>query len=139
MWPDAKGADVRLSAGFRHIWQRPEMRRHKKKLIFVALAIIPIAAVLFFYSHSGNAAPVVAGNYPKFTESQLTPFDGTDPNKPIYIGLNGYVYDVSAGKKFYIVGGDYHYLAGKDSSADLNFIGGDIIKRKYPVVGVLVK
>lgn len=72
---------------------------------------------------------------PVFSLEQLTKFDGTDPNLPIYIGLNGYVYDVTSGKKFYQTGGTYHYLAGKDSSQMLNEIGGDIIEKKYPIVG----
>lgn len=68
----------------------------------------------------------------------LSQYDGTDLTKPIYIGLNGYVYDVSAGKDYYKVDGTYHYLAGKDSSQELNLIGGDIIQKKYPIVGKLV-
>ncbi len=65
-------------------------------------------------------------------------FDGTDDSKPIYIAMNGLVYDVSAGREFYKLDGPYHYLAGKDSSTELNLIGGSIIKRKYPVVGKLL-
>ncbi len=72
-----------------------------------------------------------------FTESDLAVFDGTDPEKPIYIGLDGFVYDVSAGRKFYEEGAGYHYLAGKDSSEDLAIAGGEIIKAKYPIVGKL--
>jgi predicted heme/steroid binding protein len=64
-------------------------------------------------------------------------FDGTDDQKPIYIGMNGLVYDASAGREFYKTDGPYHYLAGKDSSTELNLVGGSIIKRKYPVIGRL--
>ncbi len=74
-----------------------------------------------------------------FTEKELAPFDGTDPNLPIYLGLNGQVYDVSAGRDYYKVGGPYHFLAGRDSSTELNLIGGSLIKKKYPVIGLLVK
>lgn len=73
-----------------------------------------------------------------FTKNDLLPYDGTDPNLPIYIGLNGKVYDVSAGKDYYQVGGPYHFLAGRDSSAELNLIGGSLITKKYPVIGLLV-
>lgn len=74
-----------------------------------------------------------------FTEKELAPFDGTDPNLPIFLGLNGQVYDVSAGRDYYKVGGPYHFLAGRDSSTELNLIGGSLIKKKYPVIGLLVK
>ncbi len=74
-----------------------------------------------------------------FTVAQLAEFNGSDTSKPIYIGMNGLVYDVTEGRKYYEVGAGYHWLAGKDSSTDLNLIGGDIIKRKYPVVGKLIQ
>jgi predicted heme/steroid binding protein len=73
-----------------------------------------------------------------FTGNDLAAYDGTNPNLPIYIGLNGRVYDVTAGSQFYAVGGVYHYLVGRDSSAELNQIGGGIISNKYPVVGLLI-
>src|SRR3989339_126631 len=47
-------------------------------------------------------------------------FDGSDDSKPIYIAMNGLVYDVSLGREFYKADGQYHYLAGKDSSNELN-------------------
>lgn len=74
-----------------------------------------------------------------FTLESIREFDGTDNNKPIYIAMNGLVYDVSAGREFYNTEGPYHYLAGKDSSTELNLVGGSIIKRKYPVIGKLIR
>lgn len=71
--------------------------------------------------------------------NELKRYDGTDPNLPIYIGLDGLIYDVTAGKEFYQPGGVYHFLAGKDSSTELHIAGSDIIKRKYQVVGKLSK
>lgn len=78
-------------------------------------------------------------NVPEFSVDQLAEFDGSNPEKPIYLGMDGLVYDVSEGRKFYDINGAYHFLAGKDSSEDLKIAGGDIIKRKYPVVGKLKK
>ena len=73
----------------------------------------------------------------RYTPQELKKYDGSDPGLPIYIALNGDVYDVTAGKEFYQTGGPYHYLAGRDSSVELNLIGGSIIKSKYPVIGQL--
>lgn len=73
-----------------------------------------------------------------FHNADLAPYNGNDPNKPIYIGFDGLVYDVSSGKFFYDSSGVYHYLAGRDSTKELNVFGGTIIKQKYPVIGKLV-
>lgn len=73
---------------------------------------------------------------PTYTLDSIVEFDGTDQNKPVYIAYEGYVYDVSSGREdFYNVGKDYHYLAGKDSTSELNIVGGSIIKKKYKIVG----
>lgn len=74
----------------------------------------------------------------QFTASDLKKYDGSDSNLPIYLALNGDVYDVTEGKEFYQTSGPYHYLAGRDSSSELNLIGGSIIKSKYPVIGRLI-
>lgn len=36
-----------------------------------------------------------------FTEEQLALYDGSDPTKPVYLGLDGIVYDVSHNKRTY--------------------------------------
>jgi len=50
------------------------------------------------------------------TDADLTAFDGSDPTKPIYLAINGTIYDVSAGARHYGPGGSYHFFAGKDAS-----------------------
>lgn len=74
-----------------------------------------------------------------YSERDLTEFNGIDPKKVILIGLNGWVYDVTSGSEFYAKSGPYNYLTGKDSSKELNLVGGEIIKRKYKIVGRLTK
>ncbi len=81
-----------------------------------------------------NTTPTV---YKEYSLEELKKFDGTDPNLPILLALDGLVYDVTLGKDFYQPGGPYHDLAGKDSSVQLNLFGGRIIKSKYPVIGKL--
>ncbi|CAG8559998.1 9660_t:CDS:2 [Cetraspora pellucida] len=51
-----------------------------------------------------------------FTEEELAKYDGSDPNLPIYIALNGEVFDVTSGKHYYGKGGGYSFFAGKDAS-----------------------
>lgn len=72
-----------------------------------------------------------------FSKQELSKYDGSDANLPIYLAMDGYVYDITPGKEFYIPGGPYHDLAGKDSSAMLHIAGGGIIKNKYKIVGTL--
>ena len=117
-----------------------KLKMTKKQL---ALAVILLASALvgsyYWYSQQSKneSAVITQSTLIEYRVDELSQFDGSDPSKPIYIGLNGLVYDVSAGRNYYETNGSYHYLAGKDSSNDLNMIGGDIIKRKYPVVGKL--
>lgn len=82
---------------------------------------------------------VEAGKLPIMKAEELKAFNGSRAGKPIYLGFEGLVYDVSAGKEYYQPGGAYHYLAGRDSTADLRIAGGDIIKRKYPVIARLAE
>ncbi|CAI2175462.1 19482_t:CDS:2 [Funneliformis geosporum] len=51
-----------------------------------------------------------------FTEEELAKYDGSDPNLPIYIAMNGEVFDVTGGGMYYGKGGGYNFFAGKDAS-----------------------
>lgn len=50
------------------------------------------------------------------TPAQLLLHDGRDPEMPIYLALNGSVYDVSASPHLYGPGGSYHFFAGRDAT-----------------------
>ncbi|KAK4686757.1 hypothetical protein P7C73_g3361, partial [Tremellales sp. Uapishka_1] len=52
----------------------------------------------------------------ELTPIQLSMYDGSDPSKPVYLALDGDVYDVSAGRRIYGPGGSYHVMAGKDAA-----------------------
>ena len=70
-----------------------------------------------------------------YTEDTLREYDGQNMDLPIYIAFEGNVYDVTAGKEFYQPGGKYHFLAGTDGTNLLKMFGGDLIKKKYPIIG----
>ncbi|KAL8201111.1 hypothetical protein R6Q57_012450 [Mikania cordata] len=55
----------------------------------------------------------------ELTLHQLQQYDGTDPSKPIYIGVRGRIFDVSTAKSFYGPGGSYALFAGKDATRAL--------------------
>lgn len=48
------------------------------------------------------------------TPEELLKYDGTDPTLPLYLAVNGQIFDVSEGKRIYAPGGSYHIFAGKD-------------------------
>lgn len=50
------------------------------------------------------------------SSAQLALYNGSDARLPILLALNGSVYDVSAGKRFYGPGGMYSFFAGRDAS-----------------------
>ncbi|KAI9329616.1 cytochrome b5-like heme/steroid binding domain-containing protein, partial [Obelidium mucronatum] len=50
------------------------------------------------------------------TTAELKQYDGSDPSKPIYLAINGKVYDVSAGEKYYGKEGGYKFFAGVDAA-----------------------
>ncbi|EMG46723.1 MSBP1 Membrane steroid-binding protein 1 [Candida maltosa Xu316] len=56
------------------------------------------------------------GNDVNMTLSELSQYDGTDKKLPIYLAIDGEVFDVSASANIYGPGGAYHDLSGKDAS-----------------------
>lgn len=110
-----------------------------KKYKFLILIFLTIFVVLIYLyvRNVTTVTPTIEDNLPLYTSEVLKQYDGLDLNKPVYIAYDGYVYDVTPGRDdFYNAGKDYHYLAGKDSTTELNIAGGSIIKRKYKIVGI---
>lgn len=50
------------------------------------------------------------------TPAQLSLYNGTDPSLPIYLAVNGTVFDVSANRAIYGPGGSYNFFAGRDAT-----------------------
>lgn len=119
------------------------MKIFNRKRTSILIAIVGILAVAsyFVYFRSIFASPqhIAAGNLSQFTAESLRQYDGTDQELPIYIGLDGYVYDVTPGREWYAPGGTYHAIAGTDASRELHIFGAAIIKEKYTVIGTLIK
>lgn len=107
----------------------------------VSLLILAIGIIAIFYFQQRKMDAVLsvqsANSLKNFTVEELKKYDGSDPSLPIYLAMDGYVYDVTPGKEYYQPGGPYHSLAGRDSSYELNQFGGNIIKRKYKIAGIL--
>ncbi|KAJ1813620.1 hypothetical protein LPJ56_003337, partial [Coemansia sp. RSA 2599] len=51
-----------------------------------------------------------------FTQAELAKYDGSSPELPLLLAIEGDVYDVSAGWGFYGPGSTYHIFVGRDAS-----------------------
>lgn len=96
----------------------------------VLLTLIGVSCALSYYLTSGSST--LWGYHPWFadpaqvaqwwkgsivlTPEQLLAFDGSDPAKPIYLAINGKIFDVSAGGHTYGPGGSYSVFAGRDAT-----------------------
>ena len=50
------------------------------------------------------------------TPAELALFNGTDTQKPIFLAINGTIFDVSEGRHTYGPGGGYNVFAGRDAT-----------------------
>ncbi|XP_005091431.1 neudesin isoform X2 [Aplysia californica] len=60
---------------------------------------------------SNNGEPVRV-----FTAEELKEYDGSNSDKPLYMGIKGVVFDVSKGERFYGKDAPYNVLVGIDST-----------------------
>ena len=51
-----------------------------------------------------------------YTAEELAMYDGSDPSRPLYMGVRGIVFDVTAGSRFYARDRLYNALIGRDAS-----------------------
>lgn len=73
-------------------------------------------SVLKCSSHNQDTNNILQHGPVSLTDAELLAYDGSDPNKPIYLALNGTIYDVTAGRRVYGPGGSYNVFAGKDAA-----------------------
>lgn len=59
---------------------------------------------------------IVTGNMVNLTLDELASYKGEDPNLPIYIAINGSVYDVTCAPEIYGPKGPYRFFSGRDSA-----------------------
>ncbi|RYP80807.1 hypothetical protein DL769_002277 [Monosporascus sp. CRB-8-3] len=50
------------------------------------------------------------------TLEELAEFDGRNESKPLYLAINGTIYDVSSNRRIYGPGGGYQFFAGTDAA-----------------------
>ncbi|KAK9478914.1 cytochrome b5-like heme/steroid binding domain-protein [Lipomyces japonicus] len=68
------------------------------------------------------SAPILSSTFFTFkyplnlTDAQLARHDGTDPNLPLYVAVNGSVFDVSTNPQMYGLAGAYAFFTGRDAA-----------------------
>jgi len=59
--------------------------------------------------------PKIVSNI-ELTPKQLQSFDGSDSDQPIYIAVDGIIYDVTSAARMYGAGKPYNVFAGRDAT-----------------------
>lgn len=109
-----------------------------RKVIACFLIFLLATDYLVISRNTNKSKPVSANvqTLPLYSKEDLKRYDGENLDAPVYLALDGYVYDVSPGREdFYNPGKVYHYLVGRDSSRELHIAGASIIREKYLIVG----
>lgn len=112
------------------------------KTIFTygVFCLLVIGSIVFTMSRISQRkiTPILSSiSQNKFTLKEISEYNDSGKHQQILLAFEGSVYDVTAGKEFYGSEGPYHYLAGTDATAMLHIAGGAIVKRKYPIIGML--
>ena len=67
-------------------------------------------------SKPGSPVQPSEAQHTDLTDAEIRAYDGSDPSTPLYLAINGTIYDVSAGRNFYGPGGHYGHFAGRDAT-----------------------
>ncbi|KAK9352621.1 cytochrome b5-like heme/steroid binding domain-containing protein [Lipomyces doorenjongii] len=76
----------------------------------VLLHVLPQSSPMFTSTFFTFAFPQ------NFSDATLALYNGSNPALPIYVGLNGSVYDVTENSRTYGPGGPYNHFAGRDAA-----------------------
>ncbi|XP_058444273.1 membrane-associated progesterone receptor component 1-like [Malaya genurostris] len=92
-------------------------------LNLVLVGVITFLLYKIFRSRQQPVAPPPEPELPRlrkdFTVAELKQFDGTQADGRVLVAVNGNVYDVTKGKRFYGPGGPYAAFGGRDASRGL--------------------
>ena len=96
--------------GFKPWWSRPAVVKAHLVCPDLSVGQATGRACVIIRAHIAQKGPI------NLTAQQLALYNGTDLKLPVYIAVNGTIFDVSAGKHTYGPGGSYHVFAGKDAT-----------------------
>ena len=98
------------------------------------LIVLTLALTIMIVGFSAPlAAPIEPQKINAFSEEELAVYDGTDSNLPVFIAVDGYVYNVTGDREIYAPGGMYHHLTGSNQHTELDMPGIENVNGKHPV------
>lgn len=119
--PDTDGAGPAEQVGF--------LTSVVNEIIYSPLNLVLVGVItllvykIFRSRQQPAAAPAPEPELPRlrkdFTVAELRQFDGTQADGRVLVAVNGSVYDVTKGKRFYGPGGPYAAFGGRDASRGL--------------------
>ena len=80
------------------------------------MAFVSKVVIAVLVSFESLQVAVAGSGHTKLPDAELRQYDGTDTTKPIYLAINGTIFDVSVSPSFYGPGGHYHHFVGRDAS-----------------------
>lgn len=106
-----------MTWGYNAWWTRArEWKALMVRRVFGQFFSVSVCATPLHKRRTDSRSPFAQNRPVHLTDAELLQYDGSDPNKPIYLALNGTIYDVSAGRATYGPGGSYHFFAGHDAA-----------------------
>jgi len=82
----------------------------RMQLSYIALPVLLAITIALYLNRDPNAGIRM------FTKDELSLYNGTDPDKPVYLAIFGEVFDVTKGKQYYGKGGGYSFFSGRDGT-----------------------
>ncbi|XP_075972646.1 membrane-associated progesterone receptor component 1-like [Anticarsia gemmatalis] len=92
-------------------------------LVLIAVIVYLVYKIIKSNFESEVTVPAPAPRLPKLrkdmTVAEIKNYDGTQPDGRVLLAVNGIIFDVTAGKRFYGPGGPYAAFAGRDATRGL--------------------
>ncbi len=108
-------AKDRLNLAMMRFFRDLSRFKARKRLYGNSAALIPLLM--------GKEEPIdfasLHGDGFTMTLAELKEFDGRTESTPVYLAVQGYIFDVSANRKIYGPGGQYHVFAARDATRAL--------------------
>jgi len=106
--------------------------------IALVLAIVFLIYKILMGRRESNDTPVISMPPPipkmkkrDMTLEELLKYDGKGADGRVCVAINGKIFDVTRGKRFYGPDGPYSAFAGHDASRALAFFSTDLVKDEY--------
>ncbi|XP_049865416.1 membrane-associated progesterone receptor component 1-like [Pectinophora gossypiella] len=118
--PETKAAEAESPGGFTSMVN--EIIYSPVNLVLIVIIVVLVYKIV--KSKIGKvsveaATPELPKLRKDMTVAELRQYDGTQPDGRVLVAVNGWIFDVTRGRRFYGPGGPYAAFGGKDASRGL--------------------